>query len=200
MKEETKKNIKQDVTTGTSSAIGATIGMVAGSALSNEANAAEMQREPEIPVEQTTQTHEAPTKQEAPAPKNESKPEPQPEPQPEPAPTPQPEPAPQPAPQEHEVEVLGYETIANQDGSLSDVAVVSVDGQAMLVADVDRNGVADLIICDANANGEIEEGECVDISSEGVPMDPFMNAAIGNTEVAQEQDYVNDADVNDYMA
>lgn len=206
MKEETKKNIKQDLTTGMSSAVGATIGMVAGSTLSAEVNAAEVERIPEIPTskpakqeEPVKQENQAPAKQNEPVstPTTEPTAEPAAESATEPISTQEPEPAPNPDP---EVEVIAYETMTNQDGTQSDVAVVSVDGQQMLIADVDCDNVADLMLTDTNGNGTIDEGECVNISREGIMMSPLREAAIGGLDVAQDTDYINDADVNDFMA
>lgn len=101
-----------------------------------------------------------------------------------------------------EVNVLSYDTITDNDGNEIDVAVVSANGQEILIVDVDQNGTADLMATDENGNGQLEEDEIVDVSGENIAMQPFEDAANANNMMAQTDDidYVNDADVNDYMA
>ncbi len=170
MKKETKNNLKSDVITGASSAVGATIGMMAGSALANEVNAADVVPQPVKPT-----------------PVNPVKPTP--------APVPPPEP---------EIEVLGYETITNYDGSPMDVALISIDDQQMVLADVDMDGTADFLMADSNCNGILDEEEIMDISGEGIGMAAFRSTGVptpgGNIYLADNGDYVNDADVDDFMA
>lgn len=219
MKKETNSEVKSDVMTGMGSAVGATVGMMAGSALATEAQAAEVEQ-PEVP-----EKHDAPIKTEVhdenvvvvqttpdkPASEPEKpttepeKPTTEPEkPTTEPEkPTTEPEkPTPEPEPVEPEVEVLSLETVVNGDGSLMDVALLSVDGVQTVVADVDMDGVADVIAVDANSNGQLDDGELVDVSNQGIIMDSFQSGVgIDDPSLASmEQDYVNDADVQDFMA
>ena len=106
------------------------------------------------------------------------------------------------------VEVLGYETVKSDDGTLSDIAVLDVNGEVAMVIDVDRNGEGDLIISDINHDGQFGEGEVVDISGQGVNMAVYEHAASeplpGLTpegDIADNgPDYTNDANVDDYMA
>lgn len=210
MKKETNSEMKSDVLTGVGSAIGATVGMMAGSAMTTEAQAAEVEQ-PEVPAK-----HDAPIKTEVndenvvvvqttpdkPASEPE-KPTTEPDkPTPEPEPTPEPTPEPEPVPVGPEVEVLSLETVMNEDGSLMDVALLSVDGVQTVVADVDMDGVADVIAVDANNNGQLDDGELVDVSNQGIIMDSFLGAAgIGEQPLTNvEPDYVNDADVQEFMA
>ena len=183
MKKETKSSVKSDVATGLSSSVGATIGMVIGSTISAEVNAME------TPIPGPIPPKPEPPKPEPPKPEP-PKPEP---PKPEP---PKPEP-----PVKPEIEVLGYETVMNEDGSQMDVAIVSVDGQGMAFLDVDRDDVADLVVTDMNANGVLEDEEFVPIREHNLSMEPFREAAypIEDT-LAQEDDYINDANVDDFMA
>ena len=58
-----------------------------------------------------------------------------------------------------EIEVIGYDRVTNEDGSQMDIAVLNVNGNEIGVVDVNLDGEADAIICDANQNGVIEEGE-----------------------------------------
>lgn len=106
------------------------------------------------------------------------------------------------------VEVLGYETVKSDDGTLSDIAVLDVNGEVAMVIDIDRNGEGDLIISDINHDGQFGEGEVVDISGQGVNMAVYEHAASeplpGLTpegDIADNgPDYTNDANVDDYMA
>lgn len=214
MKKETNSEVKSDVITGMGSAVGATVGMMAGSAMTTEAQAAEVEQ-PEVP-----EKHEAPIKTEV---NDESvvvvnttpeKPTTEPEkPTSEPdKPTTEPEkpttepdkPTTEPDKPtvESEVEVLSYETVVNEDGSLMDVALLSVDGVQTVVADVDMDGMADVIAVDANNNGQLDDGELVDVSGEGLTMEPLQGAiGVDDQSLANmEQDYVNDADVQEFMA
>lgn len=127
---------------------------------------------------------------------------PEPEPMPEPTPTPIPEPMPIPIPTpEPELQVLGYGCVLNNDGSQMDVAVISIEGQDAVVVDGNLDGTADVIAIDVNGNGMVDHGEIMDVSGQGIPMQPFQEAMQPQpVYLAQEQDYVNDADVHEFMA
>lgn len=56
------------------------------------------------------------------------------------------------------------------DGTLDTVAHVRVDGQDMLLADIDHDGHADVAMADANGNGQLDEGELVDVSAHQIAM------------------------------
>lgn len=102
------------------------------------------------------------------------------------------------------VEVVAYETVDNEDGTQSDIAVVAVDGTPVLVADMDKDGTADLMAVDLNENGTIEDEEIIDISESNIAMEPLQQAAEMNNDnmIADgvEPDYINDANVDDYIA
>ena len=217
MKEKKTSDVKSNVISGMSSTVGAAVGVFAGSIISSEVNAAEIPAA-EIPVtpeeEQdvevvssqpsktggSTPSHN-PTSHPTTGPATE--PNPTQEPATEPNPTPEPTPASEPRP-ESEIEVVSYETVTNEDGSQMDVAVVNAQGQAVMIADVDQNGVADIMASDLNYNGQLDNGEIVDVSDQNIAMQPLQDAANmnGNNMVAQtgEPDYINDANVDDYIA
>ena len=224
MKEKKTSDVKSNVISGMSSTVGAAAGVVAGSIISSEVNAAEIPATPEEEqdvevvssqpsgISGSTPSHNATphsTPQPAPEPNPTPEPMPDPEPRPEPTPTPDPvleanpDPAPEPTP-ESEIEVVSYETVTNEDGSQMDVAVVNAQGQAVMIADVDQNGVADIMASDLNYNGQLDNGEIVDVSDQNIAMQPLQDAANmnGNNMVAQtgEPDYINDANVDDYIA
>jgi len=171
MKKETKSTIKSNAVTGASATVGAAIGMSIGDALTNEVNAAEN-----------------------PHPVNPNPPTPTPAPEPEPSPVTPVTPSEEPA-----VAVLGYERVTNPDGSQSDMVSLVVDGQSVLVADVDLDGEADLMAIDFNNNGVVDAEEITDISGQGLAMEPLIQDA-NPYYLADNNDYENNADVHDYMA
>ncbi|MCI6081811.1 MAG: hypothetical protein MR724_09705 [Prevotella sp.] len=207
MKEKKTSDVKSNVISGMSSTVGAAVGVVVGSIISSEVNAAEIPGA-EIPVtpeeEQDVEVVSSqPSKTGGSTPSHNPTPNPTPEPATEPNPTPEPTPASEPRP-ESEIEVVSYETVTNEDGSQIDVAVVNAQGQAVMIADVDQNGVADIMASDLNYNGQLDNGEIVDVSDQNIAMQPLQDAANmnGNNMVAQtgEPDYINDANVDDYIA
>ena len=207
MKEKKTSDVKSNVISGMSSTVGAAVGVVAGSIISSEVNAAEIPAA-EIPVtpeeEQDVEVVSSqPSKTGGSTPSHNPASHPTLEPATEPNPTPEPTPASEPRP-ESEIEVVSYETVTNEDGSQIDVAVVNAQGQAVMIADVDQNGVADIMASDLNYNGQLDNGEIVDVSDQNIAMQPLQDAANmnGNNMVAQtgEPDYINDANVDDYIA
>ena len=202
MKEKKTSDVKSNVISGMSSTVGAAVGVVAGSIISSEVNAAEIPVTPE--EEQDVEVVSSqPSKTGGSTPSHNPTPHPTLEPATEPNPTPEPTPASEPRP-ESEIEVVSYETVTNEDGSQIDVAVVNAQGQAVMIADVDQNGVADIMASDLNYNGQLDNGEIVDVSDQNIAMQPLQDAANmnGNNMVAQtgEPDYINDANVDDYIA
>ena len=187
MKKETKSNMKSDVAASLSSAVGATIGMIIGNAVSAEVNASE------VPVPPAP--GQTPVKPDPPKPEP-IKPEPV---KPEPS-KPEP-PKPEPPQREPEIEVMTYETVTNEDGSQMDVAIVSVDGQRVAFIDGNMDGIADVYVMDANGNGALEDNEIIPLENQNLSMVPLREAAdMGDVMLAQNDDYVNDADVDDFMA
>ena len=100
------------------------------------------------------------------------------------------------------MEVIAYDRITNEDGSQVDLAVLNVEGNEVGILDVDLDGEADVLVCDINQNGVMEEGEYEVIQGQGIAMEPFQEAAGYNPQYAQNDlpDYVNDAEVDNYMA
>ena len=100
-----------------------------------------------------------------------------------------------------EPEVLAYETVSGADGSQMDVAVVSVGGQTVGVYDVNQDGTADLLVADENNNQQIEENEIHDISSQNVSMQALHDDYMAQNDPSmQGPDYINDGNVDNYMA
>lgn len=213
MKEETKKELKKNVVTGVSGVAGAAAGVVIGAAVTPEqAEAAEVEVEAVETPEEATSSHSstahvshashAVTPEPEPEPTPEPKPTPTPEPEPTPTPEPEPTPTPGPVDPTSEIEVLGYERVNNQDGTQSDIATVRVQDNIIGVVDADIDGKADVIICDVNNSGTLEEDEVQNVQSENIAMQPFQQAAGFQPDLAQNDlpDYDNNANVDDYMA
>lgn len=216
MKEETKKELKKNVVTGVSGVAGAAAGVVIGAAVTPEqAEAAEVEVEAVETPEEATASHSGASASHsstahvshashAVTPEPEPEPTPEPTPEPEPTPTPEPEPTPTPGPVDptSEIEVLGYERVNNQDGTQSDIATVRVQDNIIGVVDADIDGKADVIICDVNNSGTLEQDEVQNVQSENIAMQPFQQAAGFQPDLAQNDipDYDNNANVDDYMA
>ena len=218
MKEETKKELKKNVVTGVSGVAGAAAGVVIGAAVTPEqAEAAEVEVEAVETPEEATASHSGASASHSstahvshashavtPEPEPEPEPTPEPTPEPEPTPTPEPEPTPTPGPVDptSEIEVLGYERVNNQDGTQSDIATVRVQDNIIGVVDADIDGKADVIICDVNNSGTLEQDEVQNVQSENIAMQPFQEAAGFQPDLAQNDlpDYDNNANVDDYMA
>lgn len=224
MKEETKKELKKNVVTGVSGVAGAAAGVVIGAAVTPEqAEAAEVEVEAVETPEEATASHSSASASHsstahvshtshAVTPEPEPEPEPEPTPEPKPTPTPEPEPTPTPGPEPtptpgpvdptSEIEVLGYERVNNQDGTQSDIATVRVQDNIIGVVDADIDGKADVIICDVNNSGTLEQDEVQNVQSENIAMQPFQQAAGFQPDLAQNDlpDYDNNANVDEYMA
>lgn len=224
MKEETKKELKKNVVTGVSGVAGAAAGVVIGAAVTPEqAEAAEVEVEAVETPEEATASHSGasashsstahvshashavtPEPEPEPTPEPTPEPEPTPTPEPEPTPTPEPEPTPTPGPVDptSEIEVLGYERVNNQDGTQSDIATVRVQDNIIGVVDADIDGKADVIVCDVNNSGTLEQDEVQNVQSENIAMQPFQEAAGFQPDLAQNDlpDYDNNANVDEYMA
>ena len=216
MKEETKKELKKNVVTGVSGVAGAAAGVVIGAAVTPEqAEAAEVEVEAVETPEEATSSHSGASASHsstahvshtshAVTPEPEPEPTPEPTPEPKPTPTPEPEPTPTPGPVDptSEIEVLGYERVNNQDGTQSDIATVRVQDNIIGVVDADIDGKADVIICDVNNSGTLEQDEVQNVQSENIAMQPFQQAAGFQPDLAQNDlpDYDNNANVDDYMA
>lgn len=175
-KKDVNGNVKSDVLSGVSAGVGGTIGMMAGSALVTEANAAEVDTPVVSPVK--PEKPEEPVKPEEPT---------------------KPEEQVVVTTEEPEIIVEGCEVVVNPDGTVMEVAELSIDGQATLVIDGDLDGVADVIAVDLNDNNVVDENELFDVSEEGLTMDAFRETEY--TDIAQaDDDYVNNADVEEFMA
>lgn len=202
MNTKKNENVKANMAAAASSTLGAAVGVVGGTLLSEEIHAAQVEdpvlpEDPQAtddvpivdveapthstasqPTVATTTSHVTPVNVEPIAP------EPIPEPDPIPAPGPDPDPEPTPGPNvmpastlSPDVQVLDYQTITGADGQQMDAALVNISGNQALIVDADRDGVADALVADANNNGQIDNDEVVDISIHQLSMSELQAAA-----------------------
>lgn len=114
-----------------------------------------------------------------------------------------------------DITVLSYETVTAEDGSQVDIASVSVDGTNIVLADTTMDGYANIAGMDMNGDGQIDEDELVDVSGQGVAMQSLKDSASQMVDVSSsgsptqpddfmasndEPDYINDGDVDAFMA
>lgn len=202
MNTKKNENVKANMAAAASSTLGAAVGVVGGTLLSEEIHAAQVE-DPVLPedpqatddvpiVDVEAPTHStasqptvaATTSHVTPVNVEPIAPEPIPEPDPIPAPSPDPDPEPTPGPNvmpastlSPDVQVLDYQTITGADGQQMDAALVNISGNQALIVDADRDGVADALVADANNNGQIDNDEVVDISMHQLSMSELQAAA-----------------------
>ena len=202
MNTKKNENVKANMAAAASSTLGAAVGVVGGTLLSEEIHAAQVE-DPVLPedpqatddvpiVDVEAPTHStasqptvaATTSHVTPVNVEPIAPEPIPEPDPIPAPGPDPDPDPTPGPNvmpastlSPDVQVLDYQTITGADGQQMDAALVNISGNQALIVDADRDGVADALVADANNNGQIDNDEVVDISIHQLSMSELQAAA-----------------------
>ena len=202
MNTKKNENVKANMAAAASSTLGAAVGVVGGTLLSEDIHAAQVE-DPVLPedpqatddvpiVDVEAPTHStasqptvaATTSHVTPVNVEPIAPEPIPEPDPIPAPGPDPDPEPTPGPNvmpastlSPDVQVLDYQTITGANGQQMDAALVNISGNQALIVDADRDGVADALVADANNNGQIDNDEVVDISMHQLSMSELQIAA-----------------------
>lgn len=81
------------------------------------------------------------------------------------------------------------------NGIAENVALVEIDGNEVMLVDIDQDNVADVMIADMNGNGQIDGNEIVDITSDGVGMPTMSDGDLYMAQNDMEPDYTNDADM-----
>lgn len=202
MNTKKNENVKANMAAAASSTLGAAVGVVGGTLLSEEIHAAQVE-DPVLPedpqatddvpiVDVEAPTHStasqptvaATTSHVTPVNVEPIAPDPIPAPGTDPLPVPDPDPEPTPGPNvmpastlSPDVQVLDYQTITGADGQQMDAALVNISGNQALIVDADRDGVADALVADANNNGQIDNDEVVDISMHQLSMSELQAAA-----------------------
>lgn len=187
--EQQNKQSAGNWATGTSAAIGAAVGVVAGNVAQSAAAA-----EPVVEVEHSVVTPV----------------DGQPEVTPvvEPDVTPVANVTPEVPVSDPNVTLVSCETVVGADGMPMDVAVFNVDGTEVAAVDIDRNGTVDAVVSDLNGDGILTPNEILDVRNENVQMADLVNSTSDYivedpTLVAHNDglpDYTNNADVSDFMA
>lgn len=102
------------------------------------------------------------------------------------------------------IHVLGVEAVDNGMGGMAIVATLESEGDTALVADIDGDGVMDVLIYDVNGDGVISEDEVHDIREANLYTEDVIGAyEMGNLaeqSAADGPDYMNDADAAFYDA
>lgn len=180
-----KKQNAFDAASGISGAVGASMGFVAGTFIDSELKAETSTVEPNKPEVQV----QTPVQEQVQQPTQTS--------------TQAQEPTAEPVQtaESCDVEIVSYETISDEYGDEMDVAHVTIDGTDVLLADVDMDGIADVILADINNDNIIDDTEIAEVEDYNISMDVFENTVDNNSDMlAYNDDYVNDADVTDFMA
>lgn len=114
-----------------------------------------------------------------------------------------------PADLEHETEVHQDEPLDNDgvtilgideteiDGQQATIAGLQVEGQEVVIMDIDHDGVFDLEAVDLNDNGMIENNEVVDIQDQNITVECVQQDL--QAQDAQINNYIADSDAPDYM-
>ena len=103
-----------------------------------------------------------------------------------------------------EVTFEGYEQVAGPGGEEVGVLGLTIEGQEVAMLDVDGDNQFDYAIADVNGDGEIQQGEVLDLNTgEAVDFDslgvtdgmedPTLTADAGDIDLGA--DFINDADV-----
>lgn len=86
------------------------------------------------------------------------------------------------------------------NGMAENVALVEIDGNEVMLVDIDYDNVADVMIADINGNDQIDGNEIVDITSEGIGMPTMSDGDLYMAQNDMEPDYTNDADMGLFEA
>lgn len=110
-----------------------------------------------------------------------------------------PQPTAQPAVDEEttpQVQVLGvYENIT-EEGVHQTAAVLTNGSEVAVVADIDGDGMADLLAVDENHNQQLDEGEVYDFSDQNVHMSDYQQAYLAQQEEMAQQQQMDDMAYN----
>ena len=99
-----------------------------------------------------------------------------------------------------DIEILGIE---HDDDNNSNYAEIMIDGENAVLVDVDgMDDTFEYLAADLNGDGEITPDEIADISDEDISVSSFEDDIIGDDSLYAdndiENDYTNDADIDDY--
>ena len=114
------------------------------------------------------------------------------------------EPVPQ---QDVEVQILGVENVPLGDGSSVTMGYAEANGLDVVVVDVDQDGMFDQMYVDVNGDGEVSDNEFTGIQGEGLSVADWAQQSEAQPDpndvyLADNQmpDYINDADMGDFVS
>ena len=89
------------------------------------------------------------------------------------------------------------QTDLNSDGVPENAAILEFNGHEILLVDIDRNGMADIALCDVDGDGQIEYR---DLTDENIGMPDLSDGDAYLAQANDAPDYMNDANVGLYEA
>ncbi|MCC8071619.1 MAG: hypothetical protein LIO90_07445 [Bacteroidales bacterium] len=101
------------------------------------------------------------------------------------------------------MEVLSYASETADDGTVRDVAVLSVNGTTTMIIDENGDGVADVIAADLDGDGVIKDTDHMRLTQH-IEMQQYESLYISQhaqeMQAYEQPDYTNDANVDDFLA
>ena len=95
-----------------------------------------------------------------------------------------------------EVQRLGVYDNVTEEGVHQTAAVLTNSTEVAVVADIDGDGMADILAVDENHNQQLDEGEVVDISDQNVHMADYQQAYLAQHEDMTQQQQMDDMAYN----
>lgn len=95
-----------------------------------------------------------------------------------------------------QVQVLGVYENVTEEGVHQTAAVLTNGTEVAVVADVDGDGIADVLAVDENHNQQLDEGEVVDFSDQNVHMSDYQQAYLAQQEEMAQQQQMDDMAYN----
>lgn len=102
------------------------------------------------------------------------------------------------------VHVIGVEAVENEQGGVAIVATLASGDETAIMADLDSDGIVDVLVLDINGDGVITEDEILDASEGNFHTDDIIAAYeaehFADQVISDGPDYMNDADTAFYDA
>lgn len=99
-----------------------------------------------------------------------------------------------------DVQIVSVEHIEAEDGSLIPVGIGEMNGQNAVFADTDKDGLIDTVMVDLNGNGQVDEGEIIELENPHLSIEDMQTSIQTETDEADlypdMPDYTNDADTS----
>jgi len=106
---------------------------------------------------------------------------------------------------EVDVHIVGVDHMETEDGVEVSVGYGTIDEHSSLFADTDGDGEVDTVLIDVNDNGQVDDGEAIDVEGSGISVQALeAQAAINSADTIDDQlyhdmpDYTNDADTTNF--